>query len=96
MAVKSSNIKNQEFDLTLYIHLFVVAIFSIALISFRMKCVEMGYELNKLEQDIKRKNVETKELKANKANLLSSEYLNMLAKKHQLFEPDQTQIIVIP
>ncbi len=94
MAVK--NTINQEFDLTLYIHLFIVAILSIALIYTRMKCVEMGYELNTLEQEIKKKNIETKEFKANKANLLSSENLNMLARKHQLFEPDQTQIIVIP
>jgi hypothetical protein len=63
---------------------------------FRMKSVELDYRLVELNQEITKKKLLEKEIGANKAELLSTNSLRELAKKHDLKPPKQTQIIPIP
>ena len=73
-----------------------LAIISILFVLFRMKGVEIDYKLNSVNMKIKEETLNNKELKAQKANLLSVGRLRGLAKKHKLQEPKQKQIIVVP
>ena len=73
-----------------------LAIISILFVLFRMKGVEIDYKLNTVNQKTKEEVLNNKELKAKKANLLSVGRLRKLAKKHNLQEPKQKQIIVVP
>jgi len=63
---------------------------------FRMKSVELDYRLVELNQEIAKKKLLEKEIAANKAELLSTNNLRDLAKRHELKPPKQTQIILIP
>jgi hypothetical protein len=63
---------------------------------FRMKSVEQDYKLNAYLKRIEESTHENKELLARKAKLLSAKNLRELASKHNLNEPKQDQIIVIP
>ncbi len=73
-----------------------LTIISILFVLFRMKGVETDYKLNTVNAKIKETSLKNKELKANKAKLLSIERLRKLATKHKLSEPKQKQIIVVP
>jgi len=63
---------------------------------FRMKSVELDYKLVELNQEIGKKKLTEEEIAANKAELLSTNNLRELAKKHNLKPPKQNQIILIP
>ena len=75
----------------------ILAFFTIAIlfVLFRMKGVELDYQISGVNKDIKRITLENKELKAEKAKLLSTKRLRRLAKKYNLTLPDQKQIIII-
>jgi hypothetical protein len=61
-----------------------------------MKNVEMDYQITKANKDIEKVLTDNKELKAKNARMLSTERLRKLAAVHQLDQPKQDQIIVIP
>ena len=63
---------------------------------FRMKNVEMDYAISKANREIEKVVLDSKELKAKKARMLSAEKLRKLASTHMLEQPKQDQIIVIP
>ncbi|MFA6237267.1 MAG: hypothetical protein WC635_08090 [Bacteriovorax sp.] len=69
---------------------------AILFVLFRMKNVEMDYKISKSNRDIERVLLDNKELKAKNARLLSTERLRRLAAAHNLDQPKQDQIIVIP
>lgn len=69
---------------------------AILFVLFRMKNVEMDYKIAKANRDIEKVLLDNKELKAKSARLLSTEKLRRLATIHNLDQPKQDQIIVIP
>ncbi len=69
---------------------------AIMLIMYRMKAVEQDYAIINTNQEINRLSQENKELKAHKARLLSINSIKEFARLHNLHQPEQTQIIVIP
>ncbi|MDD0854666.1 hypothetical protein HBN50_16250 [Halobacteriovorax sp. GB3] len=73
-----------------------ISIIGILFVLFRMKGVELNYKITSLNKDIEKVVVEGKELKAQKARLLSIKSLTKMARKYNLSEPKQHQIIVIP
>lgn len=68
---------------------------AILFVLFRMKGVELDYKISETNRKIDQALVENKDLKAVKANLLSTENIRFLAKKFDLHQPKQEQIIVI-
>lgn len=69
---------------------------AILFVLFRMKNVEMDYKISKSNRDIEKVLLDNKELKAKNARMLSTERLRRLAAVHNLDQPKQDQIIVIP
>ncbi len=69
---------------------------AILFVLFRMKNVEMDYSISKTNREIEKVVLDNKELKAKKARMLSAEKLRKLASIHNLEQPKQDQIIVIP
>lgn len=69
---------------------------AILFVLFRMKNVEMDYKISKSNRDIEKVLMDNKELKAKNARLLSTERLRRLAAAHNLDQPKQDQIIVVP
>ncbi|MBT3983080.1 MAG: hypothetical protein HOE90_17120 [Bacteriovoracaceae bacterium] len=65
-------------------------------ILFRMKNVEQNLSFNQFRSQIEKLSFENKELKAEKAELLSVNNLRRFAKRYKLKEPSEKQIIVIP
>lgn len=63
---------------------------------FRMKVIEFEDKISKVNYDIEKIVRENKTLKAKKAKLLSPNRLRALAKKYNLSEPKQEQIILVP
>ena len=76
---------------------FVLTFFVLGLlfVLFRMKGVELDYKITSVNKDIDEVTLDNKELKAKKARLLSVKRLRRLAKKYDLKQPRQTQIIVL-
>lgn len=74
----------------------MLVLLGILFILFRMKGVELNYNISAKNKDIGRILVENKEYKAKKARLLSVNNLNAIAKKYKLSQPKEKQIIVIP
>jgi hypothetical protein len=68
---------------------------AILFVLFRMKNVEMDYQITKANRDIEKVLLD-KELKAKNARMLSTDRLRRLALVHHLDQPKQDQIIVIP
>lgn len=71
-------------------------VLAILFVLFRMKGVELDYQVNFLNKEIDEISVENKDLKARKARLMSVEKLRTMAKRHGLVQPRQNQIIVVP
>ena len=61
-----------------------------------MKTVELDYEITRVNDLIKKARMEGKDLGAKRARMLSVKNLRVMAKKYNLNEPKQNQIIVIP
>ena len=75
--------------------LFLMVI-GVLFVLFRMKSVELDYKVSEVNKKIRKNEVENKKLEASKAKLLSIKNLRRLAKKYDLQEPKQNQIIIIP
>lgn len=69
---------------------------AILFVLFRMKNIEMDYTISKTNREIEKVIMDNKELKAKKARMLSADKLRKLAMAHNLDQPKQDQIIVIP
>jgi hypothetical protein len=61
-----------------------------------MKRLEQDYKLSDVEKAYRNELGDNKELKAKKASLLSVKNLKLLAQKHNLKEPDEKHILVVP
>ncbi|MEI8345934.1 MAG: hypothetical protein WCG27_00595 [Pseudomonadota bacterium] len=61
-----------------------------------MKIVELDYKMIGIKNSIDKALEDSKELRAQKAKLLSVNNLRQMAKTHDLNQPKQEQIIVIP
>lgn len=84
------------FKSTYFPFVLTLTVMGILYVFFRMKSVEQDYKMHSYNKLIEEAIHENKELKAKKAKLLSSQNLRDLASKHNLTEPKQEQIIVIP
>lgn len=73
-----------------------ISVLGLLFIMFRMKSIEQDYKFNGLNKKIEQSNNDNKDLKARKAKLLSAKNLRTMASNHNLTEPKQEQIIVIP
>lgn len=71
-------------------------VLGVLFVLFRMKGIEVQYKVGTVNKDIERVSVENKDLKARKARLLSIKRLRKMAQTHNLIEPKQKQIIVVP
>lgn len=75
---------------------FFFSVLGILFVLIRMKGIEQDYRFNELAKTLKVKKIENKELKAEKAKMLSVKQLKGFADKFELKEPDEKHIIVIP
>ncbi|OUR92997.1 hypothetical protein A9Q84_21070 [Halobacteriovorax marinus] len=73
-----------------------LSVLGILFVLFRMKGIELNYKISTMNKDIDKVALESKELKAKKARLLSVKNLRKMASKYDLKQPKQTQVIVIP
>ena len=73
-----------------------LVVLSILFVLFRMKGIELDYRINETTNSIKKLQLESKELKAKKAKMLSVKNLRKLAQLHNLDQPGQEQIIIVP
>lgn len=75
----------------------ILTLFTIAtmFVLFRMKGVDLRYKVAEEQKTIDRLIMDNKEIKARKARLLSVNKLKVLAKKYNLSQPKQSQIIVL-
>lgn len=71
-------------------------VLSLLTVLFRMKRIELDYKFYEVGQQIEQAQFENKELRAQKANLLSIKNLSQLAKKFELERPQEKQIILVP
>jgi len=74
----------------------LIIVFSFMFVFFRMKGIEQEYKAGELQKKIEHHNIDNKELKAERARLMSNKHLKNLAERHGMKEPKQDQIIVIP
>lgn len=77
-------------------YILTFAAIGIMFVLIRMKGVEQQYKYNEIAQKIEKVTFDNKDLKARKARLLSVKNLRRFAKKYDLKEPSQKQIIVMP
>lgn len=91
-----SRIFNTLFTSTHFPLVLTATTLGLLFVVFRMKSVEQDYNLHRLNKKIEEANHENTELSAKKARLLSAQNLRLMAEKHNLNEPKQEQIIVIP
>ena len=73
-----------------------LSVLGILFVLFRMKGIELNYKITNVNKDIEKVALESKELKAKKARLLSVKNLRTMAKKYDLRQPKQSQVMVIP
>ena len=75
----------------------ILALFTISIlfVLFRMKGIELDYQISSVSKKIDGVSLANKELKAKRAKLLSTKKLHRLAKKYNLAPPTQEQIIII-
>ncbi|MEC7182465.1 MAG: hypothetical protein VXY34_05195 [Bdellovibrionota bacterium] len=81
----------QVFPLCLFL-----MVIGVLFVLFRMKSVELDYKVSEVNEKIRKNEVENKKLEAVRARLLSIKNLRRFAKKYDLQEPKQNQIIIIP
>lgn len=76
--------------------IFVLSTIGILFVLIRMKGIEQDYKFNELTKQVKIEKVENKELKAQRARMLSIKKLKAYSKKFNLKEPNEKHIIIIP
>ncbi|MCO4792926.1 MAG: hypothetical protein KC493_04395 [Bacteriovoracaceae bacterium] len=91
----SSKIKNVLFSSQGFPLFLGFTLLSVLFVIFRMKGVEIDYKISGLDKDLEKVTLENKELKARRARLLSVKKLKSMAKKYNLSQPKQGQILVI-
>jgi cell division protein FtsL len=91
-----SRIKNFIFSSQGLPIILVYLTLGVLFVLFRMKSIEMDYRLVEVNQEISKKNLQERELSAKTAELLSTSNLRELARKYNLKQPKQDQIILIP
>ena len=69
---------------------------AVLFVTIRMKSIEQAYQLDGLANAMDKALVENKELKAQRARMLSVQRLRDYAEKFNLKEPGPEQIILIP
>lgn len=69
---------------------------AVLFVAIRMKSIEQAYQLDGLDRAIDKAVVYNKELKAQRARMLSVRRLREYAEKYNLKEPGPEQIILIP
>ena len=74
----------------------VIGILIALFVLFRMKLVELNYKVAEVNVALEKVMEDNKALKAQKAQLLSVTNLRRWAVKHNLHQPRQDQIIIIP
>lgn len=89
--IKAIVFSTQGFPLVL-----IFTLLAMFFVVFRMKGIELEYKLTDLNRDIEQVGIENKELKAQRARLLSVNRLHDLAKKYEMKQPGQGQIILVP
>lgn len=73
-----------------------LVVITVLFVLFRMKGIELNYEIANVKKEVERVKIEGKELKAKKARLLSVSNLRKMARRYNLAQPKQHQIIVVP
>lgn len=73
-----------------------LSVMGILFVLIRMKGIEQDYRYNEVTKQLKIIKIENKELKADRAQVLSMKNLKAFAQKFELKEPDEKHIIVIP
>mgnify|MGYP006443654563 CR=1 FL=1 len=76
--------------------IFMFAFIGVLFVLFRMKGIELDYKVGSLNEKIERVKIHNKELKAKKAKLLSVKKLEVMADKHNMAQPEEKQIMVVP
>ena len=89
--IKAIIFSSQGFPLLL-----TFSVIGMLFVLFRMKGVELDYEMINVNRDLNKVLLENKTLRAQKAEELSVKRLRSLAQKYDLNQPKQEQIIVIP
>ena len=69
---------------------------AVVFVTIRMKSIEQAYQLDGLDTNLNKVLVQNKELKAQRARMLSVQRLREFAEKFNLKEPGPEQIILIP
>jgi len=69
---------------------------AVLFVTIRMKSIEQAYQLDGLANATEKAIVQNKELKAQRARMLSVQHLRDYAEKFNLKEPGPEQIILIP
>lgn len=90
-TIKKTFFSSQGFSLFL-----TLTILGIMFVLFRMKNLELDYNMSSIKKSIDKVTLENKELRAVRASLLSTDRLRKMAKKHSFQQPKQEQIIIIP
>ena len=65
-------------------------------IVFRMKSIEQDYLISEKRKEVRKLLEVNKALKADRAKSLSTKNLSRLAENHNMKEPSQKQIILVP
>jgi cell division protein FtsL len=74
----------------------VLGTLGVMFVLIRMKGLEQDYRYSDITKKIKIQETENKELKAERARMLSIKNLKGFATKYKLKEPDEKHIIIIP
>lgn len=90
------NPKKYIFNSNVFPFVLAFTVLGVLFVLVRMKGVEQDYAFNKIQKEINDIRNDNKELKAERAKLLSTKNLSLYSKKFELVEPDEKQILVIP
>ncbi len=93
---KENKVVQTLFNPTVLPFTLTFACMAVMFVTIRMKSIEQAYQLNGLDLSIEKAVVQNKELKAQRARMLSVRRLHEIAEKFNLKEPGPEQIILIP
>lgn len=95
-SVKKTNFFSTINKAKFFPYLLAFTCLAILFVLIRMKGIEQDYKMNEISSLFKVRLQENKELKADKARLLSIKQLELFAHRYDLKEPDEKHIIIIP